>query len=321
MKNKSRAILPLVAVCLFLQAGTASAQVRRTAYENGVGVTGRQEILSHLTHPLTEGRASGTRGKELAEHFIVEQFRAIGLKPWHWTYTQSFKYQDSIAIRNVIGLLPAIEPTDEYIVIGAHYDHLGRLGHTVYPGADDNASGVTVLLSLAKMFCAMKADGAGPRKNLLFVAFDGKELDMAGSRYFVRHLDIPRSKITAMVNLDMLGTDLVPPHKNREYMIVLGENTLPENYRGYLSYICSRSLYKMDLDLTFYGSRDFTKMMYETSDQHPFAKAGIPAILFTSAFHQHTYKKTDTKDIIDYPLLRKRTLVIFNFINRLCAEN
>ena len=321
MKNKSRAILPLVAVCLFLQAGTASAQVRRTAYENGVGVTGQQEILSHLAHPLTEGRASGTRGKELAEHFIVEQFRAIGLKPWHWTYTQSFKYQDSIAIRNVIGLLPAIEPTDEYIVIGAHYDHLGRLGHTVYPGADDNASGVTVLLSLAKMFCAMKADGAGPRKNLLFVAFDGKELDMAGSRYFVRHLDIPRSKITAMVNLDMLGTDLVPPHKNREYLIVLGENTLPENYRGYLSYICSRTLYKMDLDLTFYGSRDFTKMMYENGDHHPFARAGIPALLFTSAFHQHTYKKTDTPDIVDFPLLRKRTQVIFLFINRLCANN
>ena len=321
MTNKSRAILPLLALCLFLQTGAASAQSRRTSYESGVGVAGQQEVLSYLAHPLTEGRASGTKGKELAEHFIVEQFRAIGLKPWHWNYTQSFKYKDSIAIRNVVGLLPAVEPTDEYIIVGAHYDHLGRLGHTVYPGADDNASGVTVLLSLARMFCAMKADGAGPRKNLLFVAFDGKELDMAGSRYFVRHLDIPRSKVTAMVNLDMLGTDLVPPHRNREYLIVLGENTLPENYQGYLSYICSRTLYKMDLDLTFYGSRDFTKMMYENGDHHPFARAGIPAVLFTSAFHQHTYKKTDTPDIIDFPLLRKRTQVIFLFINRLCANN
>ena len=321
MKNKSRAILPLVAVCLFLQAGTASAQVRRTAYENGVGVTGQQEILSHLAHPLTEGRASGTRGKELAEHFIVEQFRAIGLKPWHWTYTQSFKYQDSIAIRNVIGLLPAIEPTDEYIVIGAHYDHLGRLGHTVYPGADDNASGVAALLSIAKMFCAMKAEGAGPRKNLLFVAFDGKEFDLAGSRHFVRTLDIPKKDITAMVNIDMVGTDLVPPRKNREYIIALGENTLPETYQGHLAYLCKRFNYAMDLDLTFYGSTDFTRMMYRSGDHHPFARAGIPAVFFTSAFHQHTYKKTDTPDIIDYPLLRKRTLLIYNFILRLCMAN
>ena len=319
--NKSCAILSLLACCLFLQAPAASAQGRRTAYENTVGVAQQKEMLEYLAHPLTEGRASGTRGKELAEHFLVEQFRAIGLKPWHWTYTQSFRYEDSITVRNVVGLLPAIEPTDEYIVIGAHYDHLGKLGHTVYPGADDNASGVTALLSLTRMFCAMKADGLGPRKNLLFVAFDGKELDLAGSRYFVRHLDFPREKITAMVNIDMLGTDLVPPRRNREYIIALGEETLPESYRGYLSYICSRALYKMDLDQTFYGSRNFAKMMYESGDHHAFARAGIPAVLFTSAFHQHTYKKTDTPEIIDYPLLRKRTQVIFQFVNRLCALN
>ena len=318
--RKSCAILLVASLFLFLSGRESAAQSTRS-YENLVGTQEQMQAIAYLTDAMTEGRASGTKGKELAEHFLVEQFRKIGLKPWHWTYTQSFRFQDSIPVRNVVGLLPASVPTDEYIVIGAHYDHLGKLGHSVYPGADDNASGVAALLSIARMFSAMKADGKGPRKNLLFVAFDGKELDMAGSRYFVRHLGIPYGKITVMVNMDMLGTDLVPPHRNREYLIALGENTIPETYRGYLSYICTRALYKMDLDLTFYGSRDFTKMMYETSDQHPFAKAGIPAILFTSAFHQHTYKKTDTKDIIDYPLLRKRTLVIFNFINRLCAEN
>ena len=318
--KKSCAILLALALCLLSAAPVSRAQSLRT-YENLVRVQDEERILSYLAHDMTEGRAAGTKGKELAEHFIVEQFRSLGLKPWHWTYTQSFRYADSIAIRNIVGLLPASVPSDEYIVIGAHYDHLGKLGHTVYPGADDNASGVTALLSLVRMFTAMKADGVGPRKNLLFVAFDGKELDLAGSRYFVRHLGIPREQITAMVNMDMLGTDLVPPHRNREYLIALGENTLPETYRGYLSYITTRTLYKMDLDLTFYGSRDFTKMMYETSDQHPFAKAGIPAVMFTSAFHEHTYKRTDRPDIINYPLLRKRTLVIFNFINRLCANN
>ena len=318
--RKICAILLLGAALLFPAMPDARAQSLRK-YEKIISEAEMQETLSYLAHEMTEGRAAGTRGKELAEHFLVEQFRAIGLKPWNWSYTQSFKFQDSIAVRNVVGLLPASIPTDEYIVIGAHYDHLGRLGHTVYPGADDNASGVTALLSLARMFVAMKADGAGPRKNLLFVAFDGKELDMAGSRYFVRHLSIPRDCITAMVNMDMLGTDLVPPRRNREYLFAIGESSLPVSYQGYLSYICGRAFYKLDLDLTFYGSRGFSKMMYETSDQHPFARAGIPAVLFTSAFHQHTLKKTDTPAIIDYPLLRKRTQVIFNFINRLCAEN
>ena len=318
--NKTCAIPVFLAVFL-LFLPTFSRSQNYQMYENLVGTQEMKEVLSHLAHEQMEGRASGTSGKELAGHFLMERFRAIGLKPWHWTYTQSFLYEDSIIVRNIVGLLPAHHPTDEYIVIGAHYDHLGKLGGSIYPGADDNASGVTALLSLARLFSTMKADGKGPRKNLLFVAFDGKEIDLAGSRHFVRHLDIPRSKITAMINLDMLGTDLVPPHRNREYLIALGMNTIPESYRNYLSYICTRARFMIDLDLTFYGSRGFTKMMYDNGDQQPFAKAGIPAVLFTSAFHEHTYKKTDTPAIIDYPLLRKRTLVIFHFINRLCADN
>ena len=318
--KKSRAILIVVlAFWLVLPFRTEAQSLR--AYENSVSAIQMEEMLSRLANEMTEGRASGTKGKELAEHYLVEQFRAIGLKPWNWNYTQSCRYNDTIIVRNVVGLLPASIPSDEYIVIGAHYDHLGRLGHTIYPGADDNASGVTALLSLARMFIAMKADGKGPRKNLLFVAFDGKELNMAGSRYFVRHLSVPRSQIKAMVNMDMLGTDQVPPRRNREYLFAIGESSLPESYQGYLSYICTRAFYKLDLDLTFYGSRSFYKMMYESSDQHPFVRAGIPAVLFTSAFHEHTLKKTDTPAIINYTLLRKRTQVIFNFINRLCAEN
>lgn len=318
--RKFYAKLFLLTVLGLASAPQAGAQSLR-AYENLVSVQQQRQTLEILAHELTEGRASGTNGKTLAEHFLVTQFREIGLKPWKWNYTQSFNYQDSIAVRNVVGLLPASIPSDEYIIIGAHYDHLGRLGHSIYPGADDNASGVTALLSIARMFAAMKADGKGPRKNLIFVAFDGKELDMAGSRHFVRELDIPRSSITAMVNMDMLGTDLVPPRREREYLFVIGEHTLPGPYRGYLDYLCKRAFYKLDLDLTFYGSKEFSKMMYRTSDQHPFAAAGIPAVLFTSAFHQHTFKKSDSPEIIDYPLLRKRTMVIFNFINRLCAEN
>ena len=312
----------LIVAAFLLLTGVPSMRAQSTlAYENKLNVEDQRRDLEYLAHEMTSGRASGTPGKELAEHYLVSQFRSIGLKPWHWNYTQSFRYQDSIVVRNVVGLIPASVPSDEYIVIGAHYDHLGKLGHTVYPGADDNASGVTALLSLARMFAAMKADGKGPRKNLIFVAFDGKELDMYGSRRFVRTLDIPHSKITAMVNMDMLGTDLVPPRRNREYLFAIGESTLPESYRGYLSYLCTRTRYKLDLDLTFYGSRNFYKMMYDTSDQQPFARAGIPAVLFTSAFHQHTLKKTDTPAIIDFQLLRKRTLIIFNFVNRLCADN
>ena len=231
---KTRAILFILTVAVLLMPPARSQSLR--TYENLVTAERLRSAVEYLADDMTQGRATGTSGKELAEHWIVEQFRSIGLVPWNWTYTQSFSYQDSIPVRNVVGLLPGTSATDEYIVIGAHYDHLGMLGHTIYPGADDNASGVAAMLSVARVFAAMRADGRGPRKNLLFVAFDGKELDMAGSRYFVRHLPIPKEKITAMVNLDMLGTDLVPPRKNPEYLFAIGEESLPASYQGYLAY-------------------------------------------------------------------------------------
>ena len=274
--------------------------------------------LEYIASDQAGGRASGTSAKQSVEQFMVRRFRSLGLKPYNWSYTQSFRYNDTILVRNVVGYLPAVAPSDEYIIIGAHYDHMGTLAGRVYNGADDNASGVTALLGLAGMFARLKAEGVAPGKNILFVAFDGKELSMSGSEYFVRNLDIPASKITCAINMDMLGTNLVPTGINSDYLIALGEKTLDEKYRGYLSFLTKRALYKMDLDLTFYGSRNFTDIMYRSGDHNSFAKAGIPAVFFTSAFHEHTYKPTDRIDIINFPLLRRRTLVIYNFVLRLC---
>lgn len=314
--TKTFAVAVALTVCV-----SAFAQVNRSShrYEMLIKQSDMHEMLSYIADDNTCGRESGTSGKQIVEQFIVREFKLMGLKPFHWSYTQSVPYEDSIVLRNVVGLLPASAPSDEYIIVGAHYDHIGQLAGRIYNGADDNASGVTAMLSLARAFSSMKADGAGPSKNLIFVAYDGKELSMSGSKHFVSELGIPAKNIVCAVNIDMLGTDLVPVGKNREYLIVLGEETLPEDVRGYLSYLCNRTLYRMDLDLTFYGSRNFTRMIYETGDQYPFAKAGIPAVLFTSAFHKHTYRPTDDVDIIDFQLLRKRTAVIFNFINRLCS--
>ena len=420
-----------IAILLFSisMISNASAQ-RASSYEQLIYQEKQEKILTYLADDMNEGRASGTNGNENAERLIVEKFKEYGLQPYHWNYTQSFMYDDSIAVRNVTGIIFASTPSDEYIIVSAHYDHIGKLHGTIYNGADDNASGVTALLNIAEMYGAMKRDGVGPHKNIIFVAFDGKELSMAGSKYFVKEmlsggstarsvdksttrtsptktgaitgnrttasttgtttasttgtttasttastpgtkngttsstvakatagtassattgttagttigatagttarrktspmtiissggLYIPKSKIICNINIDMLGTDFEPTGSNPEFIIMLGEERLNPKYQGIVSYICSRAKYKMDLDLTFYGSREFRKTYYTLSDQYSFAREGIPAVLFTSAFHRYTYKPTDDPDIINYPLLRKRTLVIYNFIDRLCKE-
>lgn len=276
--------------------------------------------VSCLADDHNRGRASGTVGNTRVERYIVDKFKQFGLKPYEWAYTQSFRYKDSITLRNVVGILPATRHTDEYIVISAHYDHIGEIKGRIYNGADDNASGVAALLGLAESFAAMRGQGRGPSRNIIFVAFDGKELSMAGSRYFVRHLSIPANRIIADINMDIIGTDLVPTGKNPEYIMAIGEESLPEKYRGHLPYICLRKECRMDVCMTFYGSGDFTKIVYRNGDHWSFAAKGIPAVFFTSGFHQHTYKQTDDTDIINFKLLRKRTIAIYRYVCSLCSN-
>lgn len=306
----------LVSLLLLVQALLASGQTH-VSYENLMGTEELRQSLDYLANELTEGRATGSDGKMEAEQFIRERFRSYGLKPFNWNYTQSFPYNDTTIVRNVVGVIPANRMSDEYIIIGAHYDHLGRLGGQIYSGADDNASGVAALLALARSFATMRANGAGPGKNLIFVAYDGKELDMAGSEYFVKHLPFPAEKIVCAINMDMLGTTLAPVHRNRpDYLIVLGENTLPSSMQGIIRRSNTNARFGMDIDYSFYGSDNFTDMVYRTGDQYSFRQKRIPSLLFTSAFHDHTYKPTDKIDIIDFGMLHRRTTLIFDVIYR-----
>lgn len=304
----------LLSLLFFAQALFVSGQTT-ISYEEMINKEELHETLEYLADDMAEGRATGSKGKHSAEQFIRERFKKYGLKPFNWNYTQSFRVKDTLAVRNVVGVVPAKGMSDEYIVIGAHYDHLGVLGGNTYNGADDNASGVTALLDLARVFSKMRADGAGPNRNLVFVAYDGKELDLLGSDYFVKHLPFPSDKIVCAINMDMLGTTLVPIHRNRpDYLIVLGEETLPSRLQGIIRYSNFSDRFGMDIDYTFYGSKAFTDMIYRTGDQYSFRNRRIPSLLFTSAFHDHTYKPTDTLDIIDFEMLRKRTALIFDVI-------
>ena len=268
--------------------------------------------LSFLSDDLCMGRESGTDGAETARRYIVNRFRNTGLSPFDWQFTQSFR-EDGKTFRNVVGVVRSTTETNKTIVICAHYDHLGVIKGTIYNGADDNASGVAALLYIADAFMRRKAAGAEIGCNIVFVALDGKEKNMCGSRYFVENSGIRATDIICAINIDIIGTDLVPPGRNRNYIIALGENSLPSVARGILSSLCWRKEYGLDLSLSFYGSRDFTRIMYETGDHGSFAIKKIPAIFFTSGFHDYTYKAGDDTDIINFELLYKRAKLIFEF--------
>ena len=307
-------------MALMLATAALQAQERRrslgpyTMYEQIVYQAKQERLMTWLAHDMNHGRATGTRDAARVARYIETHFRQYGLEP----FCEGSFYQPLLADsasgtvgRNVIGFVPSAVPSDEYVLITAHYDHLGVLDGNIYNGADDNASGVTVLLNLADMFGTMKKTRTGPDKNIIFAALDAKELNMAGSKALVGRLQEREmtDSIICAINIDQIGTVLEPVHKaDTNFVIVLGEKTLRRQDRGLID-MCNR-YYNIGLDI-FYGSEKFTDLFYRLSDQIVFHEAGIPALIFTSGFHRHTYKTTDDPDIISYPVMKKRTLLIF----------
>ncbi len=343
--HPERVLLPKGTACLltiivsaiyfFMPAAQLSAQYSTDKqYESIIYREKQAAILEYLADDMMRGRETGSRGCQHAGWYIRSEFIRYGLKPFDSVFTQSFRPEIRTKTesgtktetgtktgRNIIGLVPSVVPSDEYIIVSAHYDHIGSINGYIYNGADDNASGVTAMLNLAEMFSTLRKAGIAPRRNIIFAAFDAKEMNLAGSKAFVASLEdkgLCSDKIKCAINIDQIGSILVPPHKDTNYVLVLGTETYKKSdLKKALGYRNSFYDIYLDIDHTFYGSRSFYDSYYRLSDQYPFAEKGIPAILFTSGFHEKTYKEDDEKDIISYPILKRRTALIFHLIKYL----
>lgn len=152
------------------------------------------------------GRKPGTEGIEKAAQYIEGEFKRIGLKTFDTltTYRQNFMHKD-IEMFNVIGVLEGKSKKDEYVIVSAHYDHIGTKkegeGDLIYNGANDDASGVTGVLALAEYFAKKGVN----ERSIVFVAFTAEEMGLVGSRYFGKGID--PSKFVAGINLEMIGKE------------------------------------------------------------------------------------------------------------------
>lgn len=285
--------------------------------------------VSFLSDTLCKGRATGTKGNVDAAFWITRKFQKAGLKCLGGSYGSHFITPTGAHAHNVIGMIPGAlsMPRDRYIIIGAHFDHLGELNGSVYPGADANASGTVAMTSLADIFGDMKKMGKVYDTNILFVAFDAKEMDMAGSEALWKLIDygmlkdpitgksISKDKIELMVNIDQIGSTLSPIRNDRkDYLIMLGNSSLPKNKRMNLE--ACNGLYgtELDLCLSYYGSETFTRVFYRLSDQRVFVDNSIPAVLFTSGITMNTNKTRDTAASLDMEVLKKRITLMYHWI-------
>jgi aminopeptidase YwaD len=181
---------------------------------------------------------------------------------------------------NVIGVVPGADPAlaGEAVVIGAHYDHLGREGDAVYPGADDNASGTAAVLGLAQSLATTRL----PR-TLVVMLFSGEEIGLVGSDYQVRHPSaVPIERMVAMLNFDMVG------RLDGRHLQVGGVDT-GGSFRGLVEAAAKEA--GLDVDLSPAGSGP--------SDHTRFHDAGIPVLFFHSGSHADYHRPSDTADKID----------------------
>ena len=288
--------------------------------------------VSFLTDSICQGRATGTRGNLEAAMWIRRKFEEAGLVSMTDTWTQGFSVRQGVVGRNVIGMLPGSKsiPCDRYIIVGAHYDHLGTLGGKMYPGADSNASGVTAMTSLAEMFGAMRKMGKIYKSNIIFVAFDAKEFDLKGSealwdmirygrlRNPITGETISKDKITLMVNIDQIGSSLAPVTKERkDYMIMLGTSSLKRDKRDLLQKCNIEYGIGMEIGLDYYGSENFTKIFYRLSDQKVFVDNKLPAVLFTSGITMNNNKTWDRTDNLDMDVYLKRIRLMYHWIEKM----
>jgi Zn-dependent M28 family amino/carboxypeptidase len=250
--------------------------------------------LQALSSDQMQGRQVGTAGGARARDYVVARFRASGVAAFGGSYEAAFTFGASRADVaserhgvNVVGHIDGRLRPARYIVVSAHYDHLGVRNGQVYHGADDNASGTAALFAIAGYFRAHQ-----PEHSLIFAAFDGEESGLQGSKAFVRQPPVDLSAIVTDVNLDMIGRD--PDDK----LFVVGTRLNPF-LRPYLEDVAARAPVKLLFghdDPTERGVEDWTR----DSDHWSFQQAGVPAVyLGDEDFDQH-HTPTDVYETMTY---------------------
>ncbi len=312
-----------LALCPLFQA---AAQHSGSNVDHVISEKSIRDHVEYLCDSLCAGRAMGTSGSSETGFWLSRQFRHIGLMPFNGKYVSSFSEEGHIG-HNIMAFYPGriTQKSHRYIIIASHYDHLGTLNDVLYPGADSNASGVSALLSIARMFQAARIMGSSYDTNIIFAALDGKQFSMAGAKALYSKIAggmikdpvsgtvITPSQIDMFINMDIIGSTLAPITNGRsDFLIMLGgDNVQKDRLRSLNMSTGSR----MDLGFDYYGSDDFTDLFYRRiCDQRVFIEHRIPSIMFTSGITMKTNRVDDNPDSLDYKVLLKRIRLIFHWL-------
>ena len=259
-----------------------------------------------LASPDLEGRR-GEGGRRTAA-MLVEEFRRLKLEPlFEDQYIQLVPpaLPANVQGRNVGAVLRGTDPTlrDEHVIVSAHYDHLGVRQGVLYPGADDNASGVAMMLETAR---ALATAPERPKRSIVFIGFDLEEAGLYGSRYYVANPPIPLEKISLFITADMIGRSLGGVCD--EHVFVMGSEHIPE-LRPWIADAAK------DRPLTV-GLLGADLLLLNRSDYGPFRNRKIPFLFFSTGENPLYHSADDTPDTLDYAKLTDISQVIHRVVEQ-----
>jgi hypothetical protein len=311
---------------LFVVAALASCTLLPHEKKSTETLTNLKQDVSTLASDEFEGRAIGTPGADKAAGYIQDQFLQIGLLPKGTLgFFQAFSFipqghgqvhqvGDSLKMgkslvkeingKNVVGYID--NGVANTIIIGAHYDHLGYGDENslwtgekaIHNGADDNASGVSAMIELARKFKADKSPSTN-KYNYLFIAFSGEEKGLWGSNYFSKNPTVDLATVNCMMNMDMVG------RLNAEHALsISGTGTSPE-FETWLTQN-NKTNFKLLFDKSGIGP----------SDHSSFYNMGVPVLHFFTGQHSDYHKPSDDFDKINYEGLNE----VVNYMYAMCVE-
>ncbi|RLD27800.1 MAG: peptidase M28 [Bacteroidetes bacterium] len=278
-----------------------------------------QEDVTFLSDDKLKGRETGTEGEKVAAEYIAERFKSLEISPKGTNaYFQEFTFKpktdphqevkynttnsdSTITGTNVLGFIN--NNADNTVIIGAHYDHLGfgsegslyrEEDKAIHNGADDNASGVAVMLNLAS-----KLKKTNTSNNYLFMAFSGEEMGLLGSNYFVKNATINLDSINYMLNMDMVGR-----LKKDSTLAVYGVGTTPI-FKQVIN--ASNSKFKLIEKESGVGPSDHTS----------FYLNDIPVLHFFTGQHEDYHKPSDDSNLLNYEGMEAISAFIFDIITDL----
>ena len=282
---------------------------------NTINRSSAEATINFLASDELQGREAGGHGSRVTSEYIVSLLQWMGVSPLADSYFQPFDayrkerqkkgrlevHPDSIAklkqevhqkltMRNVLGMIPG-KNTKEYVIVGAHFDHLGidpvLDGDQIYNGADDNASGVSAVLQIARAFLA---SGQQPERNVIFAFWDGEEKGLLGSKYFVQTCPF-LSQIKGYLNFDMIGRNNKPQQPKQVVYFYTAAHPVFGDW--------------LKEDIRKYGLQlepDYRAWENPIggSDNGSFAKVGIPIIWYHTDGHPDYHQPSDHADRLNW---------------------